>query len=69
MNFSRLYQPRNPRFWVLVALNVPSAGITYILHHRELPVTITLVLTACAIANFLIGLRIARQLLNQPSQE
>lgn len=67
MKLSRLYQPRNPRFWLLVALNVPSAGISYLLHNRELPTMLTLAMTACALVNFAIGIYLARQLIREDS--
>jgi hypothetical protein len=63
VKFSRLYQPRNPKFWLLVILNLLSTGITHILRSQELPLVIALVLAAFALANCLIGIRIALQLL------
>jgi hypothetical protein len=60
---SRLYQPRNPQFWLLVVLNLLSTGISYILRSQDLPIWITLVLAAFALANFVIGIRIALQLM------
>lgn len=69
MKLSRLYQPRNPKFWLLIAINVPSAGISYLLHNRELPIMITLVMTACALVNFVIGIYLARQLMREAPQQ
>ena len=63
VKLSRLYQPRNPLFWLLVVLNVLSTGISYILRSQELATLITLVLAAFALANFVIGIRIALQLM------
>ncbi len=63
MKLSRLYQPRNPQFWLLVVLNLLSTGITHILRSQELPLAIALVLAAFALANCLIGIRIALQLM------
>ncbi len=63
MKLSRLYQPRNPQFWLLVVLNLLSTGITHVLRSQELPLVIALVLAAFALANCLIGIRIALQLM------
>jgi hypothetical protein len=63
MKLSRLYQPRNPQFWLLVVLNLLSTGISYILRSQDLPTPIVLVLAAFALANFVIGIRIALHLM------
>lgn len=65
VELSRLYQPRNPRFWLLVLLNLLSTGISYILRSQDLPMLITLVLAGFALANFMIGIRIALQLMRE----
>ena len=67
MKISRLYQPKNPQFWVLVALNLLSTGISWILRNHDLPVAIMLVLAAFALANCWIGLRIALRLMREPT--
>ncbi len=66
MTLSRIFQPRNPAFWLLVLLNGLSSLIGYLLQHREFPVWITLVLAAFAIGNVVFGLRIAVQLMKGP---
>ncbi|MBI4995308.1 MAG: hypothetical protein HZC22_00070 [Rhodocyclales bacterium] len=63
MRLSRLYQPRNPLFWLLVVLNLLSTGISYILRSQDLPALITLVLASFALVNFVIGIRIALRLM------
>jgi hypothetical protein len=65
VKLSRLYQPRNPQFWLLVVLNLLSTGISYILRSQDLPMLITLLLAAFALANFVIGIRIALQLMRE----
>lgn len=67
MKLSRLYQPRNPQFWLLVVLNLLSTGISHILRGHDLPVWITLVLTTFALLNFVIGIRIALRLMKDPA--
>jgi hypothetical protein len=69
VKLSRLYQPRNPQFWLLVVLNLLSTGVSYVLRTRDLPMLITLVLAAFALANFVIGIRIALQLMRERPDE
>lgn len=63
MKISRLFQPRNPQFWLLVALNLLSTAISYLLRTRDLPTLPVLLLAGFAIANFMLGLRIALRLM------
>jgi hypothetical protein len=69
VKLSRLFQARNPQFWLLVVLNLLSTGISYILRSQELPMVITLVLAAFALANFVIGIRIALLLMRDRPDE
>jgi hypothetical protein len=59
MKLSRLIQPRNPKFWLLVVLNGLSSAITFILRSYDLPAAIILLLAGFAIANVIIGIHIA----------
>lgn len=63
MRLSRLFQPRNPQFWLLVILNGLSTAISFILRSYQLPVVVSLVLAGFAIANFVLGIRIALRLM------
>lgn len=64
MKLSRLVQPRNPQFWLLIALNALSSGISWILRSRDLPAALTWVLAGFAVCNFVLGLWIAFRLMN-----
>lgn len=64
MKLSRLIQPRNPQFWLLIALNVLSSGISWILRSRDLPAALTWVLAGFAACNLVLGLWIAFRLMN-----
>lgn len=66
MKFSRLFQPRNPQFWLLVVLNGLSSAISFILRTYDLPAAVTLVLAGFAVANVVVGLRIAWRLMADP---
>jgi uncharacterized membrane protein AbrB (regulator of aidB expression) len=63
VKLSRLYQPRNPQFWLLVILNLLSAAISYLLRSHALPPLVALALGGFALANALLGLRIAWRLM------
>ena len=67
MKLSRLVQPRNPQFWLLIVLNLLSTAISYILRTRDLPTLPVFLLAAFAIANFVLGLRIALRLMADKS--
>jgi hypothetical protein len=67
MKISRLFQPRKPMFWLLVVLNLLSAGISHIVRSQDLPLGIALVLAIFALGNFLLGIRIAVHLMRDAS--
>lgn len=63
LKISRLIQPRNPLFWLMVALNVLSSFFSWILHTRELTTAATLVVAGFALSNALIGIGLAIRLM------
>lgn len=69
MRIARLFQPRNPQFWLLIALNLLSLAISHILRTRELPLLLGLLLAGFAGANFVIGIRIAVNLMRSMPDE
>jgi len=68
MKFSRLYQPKNPLFWLLVLLNALSAAISWLLQTRPMALAPTLVLAFFALGNFLLGIKLAVQLMREPAE-
>ncbi len=66
MRIGRLFQFRNPLFWIFLLLNGLSAAISYLLQSRELPLPVVLVLAGLALANMIYGLRIAVALMRAP---
>lgn len=58
MKFSRLWQPRNPAFWLMVVLNLLSTVLAWIARNLELAPAAALMVTGFAVANALIGLRL-----------
>lgn len=65
MKLSRLFQPHNPLFWLMVLLNALSSGLSYLLHTRELDTAATVVLALFALANAVIGIGLAIRLMRE----
>jgi 4-hydroxybenzoate polyprenyltransferase len=62
----RLIQPRNPAFWIMLALNGLSAVLLWIAQNYHLSLLASLVVVVFAVGNALLGLRMLRQLLKTP---
>ncbi len=58
MKLSRLWQPRNPAFWLMVALNLLSTVLAWIARSFELAPVAALMVAGFAVANALLGLRL-----------
>jgi len=63
MRLSGLYQPRNPLFWMAMALNALSAMLAWIVQNRELQAWAALLLGGFALANVVVGSWLAWRLL------
>ena len=55
MKITRLFQPRNPRFWLWVALNLLSAALAWMVQTKSLPVGVMLLLALFALGNAVLG--------------
>ena len=55
MKLSRLFQPRNPLFWMMLALNALSAALAWIVQNRPLNTLAMIIVGVFAICNALIG--------------
>lgn len=62
MKLSRLYQPRNPAFWMMIALNVLSSVFAWILRSYPLSTLALAVVAGVALANALLGMWFAWRL-------
>ena len=58
MTLSRLWQPRNPAFWLMIVLNLLSTVLAWIARSFELAPAAALIVAAFAIGNALLGLRL-----------
>jgi hypothetical protein len=65
MNLSRLYQPRNPLFWLMLVLNGLSPLLAWVVQNRPLNTAATLVVTCFAIGNAVLGMWLAWRLLRE----
>lgn len=69
MKLTRLFQPRHPKFWLLLALNALSALISWLVQTRELAMPVQLILASFAIGNLVLGMRLAWQLMQEPERQ
>ena len=58
MKLTRLWQPRNPAFWLMIVLNLLSTVLAWIARNIDLAPLAALVVAGFAVANALIGLRL-----------
>ena len=66
MRLARLFQFRNPLFWIFVLLNGLSTVISYLLRTHDFSLPIVLVLACFALGNMIYGIRIALRLMREP---
>ena len=55
MKLSRLFQPRNPLFWLMLLLNILSAALAWVVQYRSLNGWASLVVAIFAVGNALLG--------------
>ncbi|APR05295.1 hypothetical protein SAMN05216242_11920 [Thauera chlorobenzoica] len=63
LKLSRLFRPRDPRFWLMIALNLLSAVLAWVLRTYPLVPLATALMAVFALGNALLGMRIAFDLL------
>ncbi|UUZ73377.1 hypothetical protein LP415_09030 [Polaromonas sp. P1(28)-8] len=70
MKLSRLFQPRNPLFWIMLVLNGLSTALAWIAHNRPLNAWGALLVSGFAIGNAAIGIWLAWRLMrNDPAAD
>lgn len=67
MKFSRLFQPRNPLFWLMLALNGMSPLLGWVVRNRPLNGWGIAVVATFAIGNAVVGLWLAWRLMRAPA--
>lgn len=63
MRLARLYQPRSPLFWLMIAFNLMSTVLAWVVRHHELSPLAATVIAVCAIGNAVFGLVLALRLM------
>ncbi|WP_332776004.1 hypothetical protein [Polaromonas sp.] len=66
MKLTRLFQPRNPLFWMMVALNTLSMALAWIVQNRPLNTLGLLLVAGFAVANAVWGAWLAWRLVREP---
>lgn len=56
MKLSRIFQPRNPRFWLLLVLNLLSAALAWAMRLPGVASAAVLVMGMLALGNALLGM-------------
>lgn len=64
MKVSRIYQPSNPLFWVMLALNLMSLVLGWVTHNQSLNALASVLVGGFAIGNAVLGSWIAWRLAN-----
>ena len=64
MKFTRIYQPRNPIFWILVALNFVSLALSLIAQTYDLNLIGTAIVIGLTVVNALLSALLAWRLVN-----
>lgn len=63
LKLSRLFRPRDPRFWLMIALNLLSAALAWVLRTYPLVPLAAALVAVFALGNAVLGMRIAFDLL------
>jgi len=63
MKLARLFQPRNPLFWMMVALNLLSAVLAWLTRTHVLDTVGSLMVAVFAIGNVILGTYLAWRLM------
>ncbi len=66
MKLARLWQPRNPAFWLMLAFNLLSALLAWVTRSFPLTPMAALAVTVFAIGNAVYGMRLMWLLLREP---
>ena len=62
MKISRLYQPRNPNFWMLVVINLLSMFLSYVAQNYTLSTLVSVIVIVFAVLNTILSMGLAWRL-------
>ena len=63
MKLRRLWQPRNPAFWLMIVVNLLSTLLAWVVRSYTLSAPASILIAVFAIGNVMIGLRLMWRLL------
>lgn len=63
VKITRIFQPRNPAFWLMLVLNMLSLSLAWVVDNRRLNGTGLLVVATLAVGNALWGVWLAWRLI------
>lgn len=66
MKLSRLFQPRNPLFWIMMALNALSMVLGWLARAQPLSTPGLLIVGGFGLANAVLGMWLAWRLVQAP---
>jgi hypothetical protein len=66
MKLSKLWQPRNPLFWMMMALNALSSALAWIMHNQPLSTFGMFIVGGFALGNAILGTWLAWRLVKTP---
>ncbi len=69
MKLLRIYQPRNPLFWLTMALNVLSYALAWIAQNRALNTLGMLLVGGFALSNAVLGMWLMWRLMKTPATD
>jgi uncharacterized membrane protein len=69
MKLSRLWQPRNPAFWLMLLLNLMSTLLAWIAREFPLAPWAAAIVVVFAVGNAILGLRLMWLLLRDPAPQ
>jgi hypothetical protein len=67
MKITRLFQPRNPLFWMVTALHALTMMLAWMLHNRPLSTFGTLLIGSFALCNAVLGIWLTWRMLRDDS--
>lgn len=67
MKMTRLWQPRNPLFWLVVVLNALSTLLAWVVRTYPLAPALSVAVAVFAVGNAVLGLRLMWGLVREPT--
>jgi hypothetical protein len=69
MKLTRLFQPRNPKFWLVIVLNALSTSLAWIAREGELSGQAATLVAVFAVGNAVLGAVLVINLMKTPNPD